>query len=262
MKCIFCKCQSDTSKSIEHIIPESLGNTEHTLAKGIVCDSCNNYFAVKIEQPLLQLPYFISSRHRNDVENKKGRIPIDKGILIAPTPIIANFHRGKEGNSISFDDDHLIAFLKMNKTFSIILPINEKPPEENIFISKFLGKVGLEALAKIGGGVENGIQELIDKVELDAIRNYVRFGQGIKYWQYHCRPLYAEGAIFTDHKNDTEFQILHEYQLLYTDDFQLLIVVVIFGFEYCLDLGNPTTETYLKWLKENDNKSPLKQDMS
>ena len=97
MKCIFCKQSSESSKSVEHIIPESLGNTEHFLAKGIVCDKCNNYFATKIEQPLLQLPYFISVRHRNDIESKKGRIPIDKGTLLSPTPSIVNFHRDKDG---------------------------------------------------------------------------------------------------------------------------------------------------------------------
>jgi hypothetical protein len=262
MQCIFCKNQSDTSKSVEHIIPESLGNTEHILRKGIVCDSCNNYFAVKIEQPLLLLPYFVSLRHRNEIENKKGRIPIDKGILIAPTLGIANFHRGKDGHSISFEDENLIGFLTTNKTFSIVMPFNEKPPDDNIFISKFLGKVGLEALAHIGQGVENGIQELIDKVELDAIRNYVRYGHGTKYWQYHCRPLYSEDTIFTDQKSDIKFQILHEFKLLYTDDFQLLVVLAIFGFEYCLDLGKPTIETYLKWLEKNDNVSPLKQDIN
>jgi len=111
MKCIFCKQSSELSKSVEHIIPESLGNTEHILAKGIVYDKCNNCFAIKIEQPLLQLPYFVSLRHRNDIESKKGRIPIERGILLAPTPSIANFHRDKESKSISLEDEKLIGFL-------------------------------------------------------------------------------------------------------------------------------------------------------
>lgn len=51
MKCIFCKDSSDNSTSVEHIIPESLGNKD-ILPKGIVCDSCNNYFAVKKKSKL------------------------------------------------------------------------------------------------------------------------------------------------------------------------------------------------------------------
>lgn len=40
--CIFCHKDSSNSKSIEHIIPESLGNKEHILPNGYVCDICNN----------------------------------------------------------------------------------------------------------------------------------------------------------------------------------------------------------------------------
>lgn len=257
MRCIFCKQPSDNSKSVEHIIPESLGNTDHVLARGTVCDKCNNYFAIKIEQPLLELSYFVSLRHRNEVENKKGRIPLDKGILFAPTSGIVNFHIDKEGKSISLEDDKLITFIQNNNTFSIVIPVNERPPDNNIYISKFLGKVGLEALAKIGENVEGGLVEVIDKVELDLIRYYVRYGQGVKFWKYYCRPLYREDTLFTDDEVKEKHQVLHEYRLLYTTNFQLLIVVAIFGIEYCLDLGQPTTETFVKWLEENNNASPL-----
>lgn len=56
MKCIFCKEDSATCTSVKYIIPESLGNKEHILPKGVVYDNCNNYFAVKIEKPLLDIP--------------------------------------------------------------------------------------------------------------------------------------------------------------------------------------------------------------
>jgi len=36
MQCIFCHKDSSTSKSVEHIIPESLGNKHHFLPKGYV----------------------------------------------------------------------------------------------------------------------------------------------------------------------------------------------------------------------------------
>jgi len=63
MNCIFCHKASDVSKSIEHIVPESLGNKRTVLWKGAVCDECNNYFATKVEKPLLDQPYFISVHH-------------------------------------------------------------------------------------------------------------------------------------------------------------------------------------------------------
>lgn len=257
MKCIFCKQSSESSKSVEHIIPESLGNTEHILSRGIVCDKCNNYFALKIEKKLLGLPYFISLRYRNDIKNKKGRVPPIKGILIDAEPTILDFYRDNGENTIHAEDKKYIEILKKRNEFSVLIPIISNPPEKEILISKFLGKVGIEALAKIGERVDGGLDEIINKLELDPIRNYVRYGTGIKYWDYYCRPLYQEDNIFLDDSTNDKFQVLHEYKLLYTNDFQLLIVVAIMGFEYCLDLGNPTIESYENWLKDNNNISPL-----
>lgn len=36
MRCVFCKSDTRDSVSIEHIMPESLGNVEHTLPRGWV----------------------------------------------------------------------------------------------------------------------------------------------------------------------------------------------------------------------------------
>lgn len=82
----------------------------------------------------------------------------------------------------------------------------------------------------------------------------------MRFWKYHCRPLYREDTLFSDDEVKEKHQVLHEYKLLYTNNFQLLIVVAIFGIEYCLDLGQPTIETYIKWLEENNNASPLYHD--
>ena len=73
-KCIFCHKDVSISKSVEHIIPESLGNKSHVLPKGYVCDECNNYFARKVEKELLAMPYFISMRSRNNILSKKGTV--------------------------------------------------------------------------------------------------------------------------------------------------------------------------------------------
>lgn len=75
MHCIFCKRDSSTSISIEHIVPESLGNLTHVLPAGVVCDVCNQYFARKIERPLLESPVFRLLRADMSVPNKRGRVP-------------------------------------------------------------------------------------------------------------------------------------------------------------------------------------------
>ena len=75
MRCIFCKHDSSTSVSVEHIVPESLGNIDHVLPVGVVCDGCNQYFARKVERQLLESPIFRLLRANMAIPNKRGRIP-------------------------------------------------------------------------------------------------------------------------------------------------------------------------------------------
>jgi hypothetical protein len=61
---------------VEHIIPESLGNVDHVLPVGVVCDGCNHYFARKVERQILESPMFLRLRADMAIPNKRGRIPI------------------------------------------------------------------------------------------------------------------------------------------------------------------------------------------
>ncbi|QMW05424.1 HNH endonuclease [Spirosoma foliorum] len=81
MRCIFCKQDSSGSRSVEHIVPESLGNKSHVLPTGVVCDRCNQYFALKIEKVLLEQEFFKNLRHRNAIESKRGRISPSEKVL-------------------------------------------------------------------------------------------------------------------------------------------------------------------------------------
>lgn len=81
MRCIFCRANSSTSRSREHIIPESLGNEEHILPPGVVCDRCNNYFAREVKKPFLNSPGIELLRFNQGLENKKGRVPSITGII-------------------------------------------------------------------------------------------------------------------------------------------------------------------------------------
>ncbi len=75
-QCIFCKSTDNTFTSIEHIFPESLGNKEKILPKGIVCDKCNNGILANLDNELVDFGVIKFFRTLNGVENKKGKIPI------------------------------------------------------------------------------------------------------------------------------------------------------------------------------------------
>src|SRR5215217_7224004 len=87
MRCIFCKADSSASHSIEHIIPESLGNTRFVLPRGIVCDCCNNYFARKVEAPFLTSPALRYLRFHEELGNKRGRVPSVEGLILPNIPV-------------------------------------------------------------------------------------------------------------------------------------------------------------------------------
>ncbi len=212
MRCIFCKADSKGTCSIEHVIPESLGNIVHTVPKGLVCDSCNHYFGIKIEQPLLDSTVFRDLRRRMTIPNKRGKLP---------PPAEAN-----------------ASFLPTYRT-----------------MGRFLGKVGLEALAARTHHVAGWEQDVIDNTALDEIRDYVRYNRGKDDWPFSFRTLYPVNAVFLE---ETEpYQVLHEYDLLLTNTSELYIIVAILGVEFALNLGGPQLDGYLAWVERHGFRSPL-----
>src|SRR5260370_19867847 len=96
MRCIFCKQDSSASRSIEHVMPELLGSKRRTLRPGIVCDKCNNYFARKVEKPILTHPSMRNLRAWYQVPNKRGKRPSVLG-HIAGTDVAGNLSLGSNG---------------------------------------------------------------------------------------------------------------------------------------------------------------------
>ncbi|MBL7706347.1 MAG: hypothetical protein JNM21_12450 [Taibaiella sp.] len=259
MNCIFCKKLSDNSKSIEHILPESLGNTEHVLRKGIVCDTCNNYFATKIEKIVLDKPYFKNVRYRNFIETKKGNLVPDKALFPYKTGGWVDMWLDEKGFIFDSKDTHIIDQMKNGAFTKVIIPIIDKPEENDYDISRFLAKIGLEFLTSKIVNDDEWVNEIINKKELDPIRNYARFGKG-KFWKYHQRRIYSESDRFVDPVNHPEpYEILHEFDLLYTKKYEMYFVIVIMGIEFAINLAGSETEGYIEWLKENNNVSPIRR---
>jgi hypothetical protein len=259
MNCLFCKHNSDNSKSIEHIIPESLGNKDHILPKGFVCDSCNQYFALKIEKPLLEQPYFINARHRARIENKKGRIPAENAIIISPELAKAAVSFEKDNKTIIniYDKDQADRIFSSPQG-AMIIPILSYPDSRNKILSRFLAKVAVEALLYYLLKEEGWIDEVMNKSELDEIKSYARYGIGVNFWPYYQRRIYPEDATFFNPKTEVaNYEILHEFKILATEENHYYFVLALMGIEYAINLGGPAIDSYEKWLVESNNKSIL-----
>lgn len=264
---------SSTSKSVEHIIPESLGNKHHYLPKGYVCDACNNYFSIKIEKELLAQSYFVSMRFRNEILTKKGRYVKEK--MFFPEIMKSGevvMYRTEDGCIEAVVDEELYDLIEAGKAKTVIGPYIPEPEYPNPIMSRFLAKCAYEYFL-YNVGEENYdlcVQELLgcENDILNTLREYARYGKG-EYWQYHQRRLYSEGDCFFNQNENICYEILHEMKLFVKEhkhyqngnvEAEIYFVMAIAGIEYAICLSDPNISEYQKWIEENKGLSPLKDE--
>jgi hypothetical protein len=254
MRCLFCKQNSDESKSVEHIVPESIGNIKQILPPGVVCDACNNYFAREVEKPFLESPEILALRFHQAVPSKKGRIPPLQGRLDSGAPVIA--HRDIKGDSfgsLSVDEGTAEQLLKSEKG-TLILPAGGELTA-NPFVSRFLAKAALEVMAQRLLKSPEGLAYLVDEPQLDPVRNHARRGQP-REWPYHSRRIYDANQSLRG-KTGSALQIVHEYDFLQTEKGEMYFILALFGLELALNVGGPLIEGYTSWLEQHNQASPL-----
>ncbi len=69
--CIYCRRPSHDARAVEHVIPESLGNSEWVLPRGAVCDDCNHRLGGTIEAGFVNRDLG-ALRHIAGVPGKRG----------------------------------------------------------------------------------------------------------------------------------------------------------------------------------------------
>jgi len=254
MRCLFCKSETDASEPFEHILPESLGNAEHVLKRGVVCGKCNNYFASKVEKPFLEDPVIVSLRFHEAVPSKKGRIPKMQGIIPQSMSVV-DVYRDSENLQVSIDiPDKDVDKIKSLNTGSLVL-LAPQLPEANAISSRFLAKVALEALANRLDSRTEWLEELVDKSELDEVRNHARYGSPTE-WPIAIRQIY-ESSMRWNSQDLAGYQIVHEFDFLYTGENELYFILAIFGYEFVINMGGPDLEGWENWLKQNQGVPPL-----
>lgn len=255
MRCIFCKLDSKNSKSVEHIIPESLWNTKQILPPGIVCDKCNNYFSRKVERQFLGSPEIEALRFHQAIPSKKGRIPSINGAILGsnhPVKIQRTLNKDESVMSIELSPEQF-ELADSGKPLKLYFPIGSGIPKSEL-TSRFLAKVALEAMAQRLLGSEGGIDYIVDEKELDPIRDHARYGK-IKNWPHFSRRIYDANE--GEQIHGSEGQKVHEYDFLHTCHGEFYFVLALYGVELTINLGDPCIEGYQAWLNENNNASPL-----
>ncbi|MEG1577669.1 MAG: HNH endonuclease [Oscillospiraceae bacterium] len=272
MRCLFCKKDSAATKSIEHIIPESLGNSTYVLPIGYVCDKCNNYFAREVEKPFLERLDMQLLRFYEAVPNKKKKIPRITGMIdLTPVTVRKDLINGKIVTGIDVSPDLFYEIENATAKMQLVIPaLNESNlPKQGQVTSRFLAKIALEALAERLKGSGGGLEYLVNHQQLDLIRNHARMGT-TKEWPCNIRRIYATNAqwLFSDSGKGTS-QVIHECDFLFPNideknlnrdeciQDELYFIVALWGIEFAINMGGPEIEGYQQWLIKHDYISPL-----
>jgi hypothetical protein len=137
---------------------------------------------------------------------------------------------------------------------TLIVPVPQKP--EKKLLSRLLAKVALEALALRVLDIPVALQEVVEKKELDPLRDYARRAAGPSLWPFHTRYLYPPDLVFAE-AGSPPYEVLHEWTFLYTEARELYFILALFGTEYALNMGGPELDGYKVWLGNNNGRSPL-----
>jgi hypothetical protein len=254
MLCLFCKMDASASRSVEHIIPESLGNTKSILPAGIVCDKCNNYFARKVEKPLLDCIDLITLRFHQRIPNKRGRVPPLAGTVGDSAPVIAYFSRDDTFPGLLEATPKAAELILRQKADVLNFP-GYRDQWESALTSRFLAKAALEGLASRLLSACGRADFAITEPQLDPIRSYARRGSTV-LWPYHTRRIYDADKPWTLPTGET-VQRVWEWEILETESFDHFFVLTLFGLELAINYQEPDIRGYVQWLDRHDKISPL-----
>lgn len=262
-RCLFCKSSSNSFNSVEHIIPESFGSKKVVLPKGIVCDKCNNYFSVKLEGPLLSHTSFRNIRAWHQVPSKKGKFPTVQG-HIGGTDIKINLRLTddnkfdvrfeNEQDQKKYGQEYIGQLLSIGQSPLIFTMDFEQPKKE---MSRFLAKMGLEALAYRFLGLENFVDKIIEEPHYDRIRNHARFGDSDRDWPYSQRRIFPIETQMRHPESGEWVQTGFGHNLFMTQSKETYFAFLLYGMEYVINVGGPSIKGYENWLNKHADISPL-----
>ena len=206
---------------------------------------------------MLESIKFKQIRHYQEIPSKRGNIPTLSGVIL-PVRIEVEIGHDLDGNTYILSSKEsqsvkLADFMKNGASGKLIIPKVENIDKK--LMSRFLAKVALEILVYKSMSYCEWRSEIVDNAGLDALRNYARFNIGSKIWEFSHRRIYNANSFF-----DGNYQVLHEFDLLMTNDNELFAIICIFGEEYTISLCRPEIEGYEAWLIENQYLSPLYSD--
>lgn len=168
-ECIICD-KLNFSISIEHIIPESLGNKRYVMEKCMICDNCNNRFS-NFEEKALSRTIFLMERARLGIATKKDKP--SKGKINELNIYGDQKYRKQLINVEGLSKDNLTDYDPVKKTFKLRVKSFDK---SEVATSRFLLMIGIESIytSKIS---------LFNKYDFSELKDYL-LGKTNKDWGF------------------------------------------------------------------------------
>lgn len=240
-------------------MPESIGSKKRILPSGVICDKCNNYFARKVEQPVLNHSWMRNLRAWHQVPNKKGTYPSMLG-YIAGSEVRVNWRRGQDGQPLlstenQRDNSHLARAIAEGLEQPLIFTIEDNPPPREM--SRFLCKMALETVAEVFCSAPGKTEHLVDEPFFDNIRDYARHGMNFKEWPYSQRRIFPLGTLMRHPETEQWVQAGFGCCLFMNKRQETLFAFVFYGVEFVVNIGGPSIAGYQEWLRLHNDMSPL-----
>ena len=238
MKCFFCKSDTFDSKSVEHIIPESLGNKQYILGKGIVCDNCNNYFSREIEGPVQSYEDIRRLMALEDIRSKKGK-------RRSTTVLFGGEECQLDVTNINGEETILLGISPemVQKLYEGKLPeiallkgVNFYKFKDDYLFSRFLCKIAIECLVYnfILYDKYDEIEALVTNEIYKEIINFVRIGNRLK------KPWNITAKVLHDYMpfEKNEYYVCKCYFDDHVDDDSIVFNIEFFGTKFSIDILN------------------------
>lgn len=173
--CIYCKRDSPTSKSKEHVFPANLG-CDVTLPGGYVCSDCNNYFA-DMDKVILLNRYIALTVGTEKIPNRSGKIRRQIGERLT-------FYEGR-----SFELKMGPRRIKSGVTKLTFTAEQSKEFDERLF-ARGIHKIAFNCFAKKYG------QMAALNIKFDKLRRYIRSAEKAELWSYAVMPASRLGLAY------------------------------------------------------------------
>lgn len=221
--CLFCEKDGPFTTG-EHIIPASLGNDDLILV-GQVCDACQRYFGTEIESYVLNKTPIAAWRAKLGIKTKKGKLPkVDLsikpnagGLVPEYSPVHDNgvgfAFREDQTCEVTFQDPEMHRRFASGEKKALHFVIS---PRIIFQMGRFLGKIGIELLAKAYGEEPHEVFPDARSEVLDPLRRYVREGLKDELWPIFHRMDGKVEDLYHQHEDELgplEDVVCYDYAL-------------------------------------------------